>query len=162
MGEMDFDPNTLPVPNLGLLCKNCGYLLNGLMSFRCPECGRPFTLMEYLVPLGDFPILIHRGREVVATPEIERAFNQAKIPHMPARLVCGNALAMPTQDCRLAVARENYREALLLLESLYTGALQLNDEAQAPSGWKCADCGKKNPGTFEVCWNCEKEKTENA
>ncbi|MBK8266827.1 MAG: hypothetical protein IPK83_00330 [Planctomycetes bacterium] len=61
MSRMEFDPNVLPVPDLGLCCMQCGYALRGLPSHRCPECGREFTLNEY-IPRGDFPVVIRHGR----------------------------------------------------------------------------------------------------
>ncbi len=36
------------IPDVGLSCDNCGYLLGGLTSERCPECGREFSVAAIL------------------------------------------------------------------------------------------------------------------
>ena len=41
---MEVDLFQLPIPNWGLGCPTCGYLLNGLPSHRCPECGTEFDV----------------------------------------------------------------------------------------------------------------------
>lgn len=47
---------------------------------------------------------------------------------------------------------ERYDEAVALLKPLNF------NEAQDLADWNCAKCGESNPGSFEVCWNCESEK----
>lgn len=37
-----------PLPEVGLHCDHCGYLLTGLSRQRCPECGREFNLSAIL------------------------------------------------------------------------------------------------------------------
>ncbi len=32
---------------------------------------------------------------------------------------------------------------------------QLQVQITAKSDWKCEQCNEENPGTFEICWNCE-------
>ena len=39
------------VPDLGLECLSCGYLLTGLMESRCPECGMDINFDEILCDL---------------------------------------------------------------------------------------------------------------
>ena len=46
---MEVDLFQLPIPNWGLVCPTCGYLLNGLPSHRCPECGTEFDVAS-IVP----------------------------------------------------------------------------------------------------------------
>jgi hypothetical protein len=41
---MEVDLNQLPVPAWGLRCARCQYLLDGLPSHRCPECGAGFDV----------------------------------------------------------------------------------------------------------------------
>ena len=37
-----------PLPEVGLHCDHCGYLLTGLTHQRCPECGREFNIVAIL------------------------------------------------------------------------------------------------------------------
>lgn len=46
---MDITLGQLPIPDWGLICPTCRYLLRGLPSHRCPECGTEL----------DIPSLIH-------------------------------------------------------------------------------------------------------
>ena len=41
---MDIDLHQLPIPDWGLVCPFCGYLLQGLPTHRCPECGRTLDI----------------------------------------------------------------------------------------------------------------------
>jgi predicted amidophosphoribosyltransferase len=43
---MDVDLTQLPIPDWGLTCPGCGYLLRGLPTHRCPECGEPIAVEE--------------------------------------------------------------------------------------------------------------------
>ena len=48
---MPVDLNQLPIPDWGLRCPTCSYLLKGLPSHRCPECGTQLP-MAGLVHVG--------------------------------------------------------------------------------------------------------------
>lgn len=47
---MPVDLNQLPIPNWGLRCPRCQYLLRGLPSHRCPECGLGLNMAEIVSP----------------------------------------------------------------------------------------------------------------
>ncbi len=47
--KMTVDIHQLPIPEWHLRCPNCDYLLNGLPSHRCSECGDPLD-MATLIP----------------------------------------------------------------------------------------------------------------
>jgi hypothetical protein len=80
---MSFDPYALPVPDVGLLCMNCGYPLGGLPDHRCPECGRRFDIDEH-IPSGDFPTVIFNGKGIPLTEEIMGLMRAYRIPFMDA------------------------------------------------------------------------------
>jgi rubrerythrin len=47
---MPVDLNQLPIPDWGLRCPTCRYLLRGLPSHRCPECGTRLEMAEVVRP----------------------------------------------------------------------------------------------------------------
>ncbi len=47
---MDIDANCLPIPDWGLMCPECRYLLVGLPAHRCPECGTKLDMAEIIKP----------------------------------------------------------------------------------------------------------------
>ena len=47
---MEIDLWQLPIPDWGLECPKCRYLLRGLPSHRCPECGTKFEMAEVVRP----------------------------------------------------------------------------------------------------------------
>lgn len=45
----------------------------------------------------------------------------------------------------------------------YDQAIKLIDSAQARADeedWYCGNCGERNAATFELCWNCARERRE--
>lgn len=158
---MRFDPNAYPLADFGLSCKQCGYPLANLTEHVCPECGRAFTLEEY-IPDGAMPALFADGQQVRATDELLELFASYDIPHvsMPGpsfAMFGGLSLSRQHNHPPLAVPRERYFEAIDLVRRY-----KLNEELPpppepTPSGpdWRCDACGEENPGSFEVCWNCQ-------
>jgi RNA polymerase subunit RPABC4/transcription elongation factor Spt4 len=162
-----FDPHALPVPDLGLGCRKCGYPLASLTEHRCPECGRAFTLEEY-IPSGATPLLIAGGQQVRATNDIINLLRIYQIPFVerpgPFEAVLGS-LRLTREDISppIAVPRDQYLEAIDLIRRHWLdepmpdpplGAGQ-PDAAGRQSDWACPHCGETNPPNFEVCWNCE-------
>jgi len=162
-----FDPHTLPVPDLGFGCRQCGYPLANLSEHRCPECGRAFTLEEY-IPSGQTPLLIAGGEQVRATGQIIELFRTYQIPFVerpgPFEAVLGSLrLTRSEVSPPIAVPRENYLEAIDLIRRHTLGEAM----PAAPSGvgrtgdprkdadWQCEACGEWNPANFEVCWQCD-------
>lgn len=47
---MTVDILQLPIPDWGLICPRCRYLLRGLPEHRCPECGLKFDLEQLVQP----------------------------------------------------------------------------------------------------------------
>jgi len=47
---MEIDLAQLPIPDWGLTCPTCGYPLQGLPSYRCPECGKRFNIRRLIRP----------------------------------------------------------------------------------------------------------------
>lgn len=155
-----FDPDALPVPDLGLSCPRCGYPLAGLTEHRCPECGRPFTLSEF-IPKGDFPPLIAGGREVRATPEVVALLRRYQVAFVPLLnsmegAFGGVRLSGETPPPPIAVPREQYLETVDLIRRQTLGEPMPPPPAPPASSaeWTCPACGEANPANFEVCWHC--------
>ena len=159
---MHFDPEALPVPDLGLRCLECQYQLTGLMSHRCPECGRPFTMDEH-IPAGDWPIVRVEGKVVLVTDAVMDIMWAAQIPNLP---VTQNAMSLYGLSKELAgppqlsVARASYWDTVHLLTRHARGeALDLQPPVDA-ADWTCTTCNESNPGNFEVCWQCNDNRPD--
>jgi hypothetical protein len=208
---VDIDLSQLPVPDWGLRCQTCGYLLAGLPSHRCPECGTPFDVSKLVRPwtrtrpprftgaerpLPDFGLACRAcgralcgaaadecphcrrsfriddylpprgwvtvGAELcgeVPLPVVEIALGTERVPHVhqlglsPAELLTGpRALGTP-----LLVPREFYLEVRWWIGELRRELEAARREPRAD--WTCAACGEQVPGTFDVCWNCQAQRT---
>jgi hypothetical protein len=155
---MPFDPNVLPIPDLGLCCPRCRYVLAGLPQHRCPECGLEFE-MEDLLPPGDFPVVIYNGREVAMSDDIAKLLKGAQIPFQRVKSNLDHIYGLThvdTQGAKLGVPRSCYFEVIHLLQGYDAGQ---EPEFQPASGgeWPCPKCGEVNPGNFQICWNCREE-----
>lgn len=156
---MDFDPHALPIPDLGLQCRNCSYNLAGLPEHRCPECGRAFDLDDH-IPKGDFPMVIFLGKEVKLSPEVMEILKRARIPYMekigPTESLFGIGGLTNTRT-RLAVPRSQYFEVIHLMRQHELHGELPPEPGPPPPDWTCPACDETNPGTFEICWNCSQE-----
>jgi len=162
-----FDPETLPMPDLGLRCLGCGYPLAHLAEHRCPECGRGVDLDEH-VPEGAFPPLIADGEQVRASAELSELMSAYGIPVVeeadPMRDmlgVAGGLMSRRESGPPVVVPRARYFEAVDLIRRW-----RMNEELPPPpeplaieGPWACEACGEENPETFELCWNCLETKT---
>ncbi len=159
---MVFDAHALPVPDLGLRCRTCGYPLAGLTRPRCPECGRDFDVDDH-IPDGDYPIVILNGAEVVLSPEAADLLRVYRIPYMQSTGPLERAYGMTQalyDHCKLAVPRGRYFEAIDLLRRASLGEpLPAPPDLTTGPDWHCESCGEENPGNFAECWNCGAETT---
>lgn len=64
-----------------------------------------------------------------------------------------NMISPIFQPTLCIVDDDRYDEAVALLKPL-----NYNETSELPD-WTCAKCSESNPGSFDVCWNCENEKT---
>ncbi|MEM6460201.1 MAG: hypothetical protein AAF710_12505 [Planctomycetota bacterium] len=158
-----FDPDQLPVPDLGLSCVGCGYPLAFLEEHRCPECGRAFTLDEHVPTGDDAPPLFAGGEAVHATPEIVALLEAYQVPfvrlrgHFDAALgsYSGTILSQPAPP--IGVPPGCYLEAIDLIRRLTQGEPMPELPTPYAEGhdWVCDACGEANPSNFGVCWSCQ-------
>ena len=67
----------------------------------------------------------------------------------------GNMMSPAVQPTLCLIDDSRYEEAVELLKPYQESSkIVLSD-------WTCTNCGEGNPGSFDVCWNCEAEKPEN-
>lgn len=158
---MPFDPSTIPMPDLGALCRICGYPLVGLGAHRCPECGWQFSLGD-LIPPGEWPIVQLYGQPVPVTQAVCAILNiegiafEDNIIHALWGVNVGR-----TPATWLRVDRSVYFDAVHALLEALAGRRPVDaneskrDTPLRRKPWPCAVCGERNPGNFELCWQCQ-------
>ena len=67
----------------------------------------------------------------------------------------GNMMSPAVQPTLCLMDDSRYEEAVELLKPYQESSAIESME------WTCTKCGESNPGSFDVCWNCEAEKSEN-
>jgi len=154
---MSVDPFSLPMPDLGLICLQCRYQLNGVPQYRCPECGWTFELNQ-LVPPGDWPEVVRLGKRVRFTPRVRDAMHRAQIPADGGDVMSNIFGGFSLSRGYLRVPRNFYFAALAVLaEMKIDGApetSQVDDDEESQAEWTCSQCGEVNPANFEICFNC--------
>ena len=166
----DFDLETGPLPDLGLKCKTCGYPLAGLHKCQCPECGRLFTLEEYIPP-GPTPRLYADGKPVRATQEVVELLGRYDIPWQPLNepsdgMFGGIPLTKGQTTPAIGVSQSDYFFTVDLIRRQKQGE-PLPPEPDDVTRlrptvtWTCTSCGEENPGHFDICWSCQ-QPTEDA
>ncbi len=156
------DPYALPMPDLGLLCRSCDYNLNGVGEHRCPECGRPFSPDDYL-PEGAFPPLYVDGEPVRPDDELIALLRTHGIVVGSQMNAFDEAFGFKfgvTQQPAVTVPRDDFWAAVdLVVRHRRDLPLPPPPQADEPKAdWVCKGCGEENPGTFDVCWQCEAER----
>jgi hypothetical protein len=149
-------PATRPVPELGFACQSCDYPLRGLPGERCPECGQPFDLADF-IPKGEWVELGSIGTELEKRLIFDR-LRESGIPCLwgdsvnPLEAVTGPSSSIQGGRA-LQVRRDYYLDALALMHTLRERSRGL---------WQCPRCGEKVPATFDICWNCQADPDETA
>ncbi len=159
---MPFDPDQLPMPDLGAMCRRCGYPLVSVTAHRCPECGWTFALDD-LIPPGGWPVVLIDGRAMPITPRVRRILLDAQIPFQDTgildTLYGGRTRGFGPNALR--VPRGAYLDAAYELIHAKQDASGLEPERPTPSkgsAWTCPACGEENPSNFEICWRCQENR----
>ncbi|HRR84538.1 MAG TPA: hypothetical protein P5316_05955 [Phycisphaerae bacterium] len=140
---------TRPVPQLGLECNGCGYPLRGLPGDQCPECGREFSLTDYIPPEPWGEVAV--GASATETMLIFSHLRSLGIPCMITEArgtlgARGTDVFLGGVSKQLRVRRDYYLDALAAIA-----------EATEKTGrpWTCPNCSEEVPGNFELCWKCQ-------
>lgn len=122
------------------ICLGCGYVLDGLSSDWCPECGRSFDSAD--------PRTFQR-----VLPDPVRI---ARLPAIDAE-AGGVIVHAPVPEGSLWVDRSDEQRARAFLQS-WSGR-ELPPPATAEP-WTCPGCGEIIEPTFDLCWNCGGERPD--
>lgn len=142
-----------------MYCLACDYVLDGLRSVACPECGCAFD-PDDADSFRTGPVLLHDPVQLAQLP-FER------VPPLRSRLESrGIRSAMHEERagviayaelprCSVWVERTDIQSAREIMESLST-----TQEPERSEAWTCSNCGEHIPGQFDMCWNCSAERME--
>lgn len=140
------------------ICLGCGYVLDGLSSDRCPECGRSFDSADprtFQRVLPD-PVRIARLPAIDAEAAVI-ALEEHGIPAVVHREAGGVIVHAPDPEGSLWVDRSDEQRARAFLQS-WSGR-ELPPPATAEP-WTCPGCGEIVEPTFDLCWNCGGERPD--
>jgi predicted amidophosphoribosyltransferase len=135
-----------PLPDFGFVCALCDQPLAGAVENRCPHCGDPFDLAEF-IGNRDWTA-VSRYASHFTSGAIRAVLYDEVIPYL--------ADVTRLQEFHVAescvrVPREFFFDALFALQQALEPPAEF---AREP--WTCPACRKKVPKGFEICWNCGK------
>ena len=147
-----------PVLDFGLTCSQCAGSLTGAAQHVCPTCGLDFDPLLLAPPWKWFQIDHHNSAGLPQHIVVD-LLTDAHVPYVLSheRGIADVLGGMAAQ--RLRAASEFYFDFLFLITQEAKRLAQRRSAAQSHT-WKCTHCGEENPGSFDVCWNCQKPSTE--
>ena len=172
---MDIDLHQLPIPDWGLVCPFCSYLLQGLPTHRCPECGRDLNIPSLIRPwtrlrgprvtgrerpLPDFGLQCAQcqaplaGAERMECPQCRAPFDLPALPlrekwFVLDRQLCGD---LPIPGVQALLAAEDVPHVPvneMTLSEIYGGQSVMVNRLRVPSEF-----------LFEVLWLLRKARRE--
>jgi predicted amidophosphoribosyltransferase len=153
-----FTGHELPLPDFGLNCAHCGGALAGATTNTCPKCGAAFD-PEALRPAHEWFLIGNDLCGELPLPGVQSLLANEGVPYTISderglREIYGgrNVFTLPLRS-----PREFFFEVLWLLREARDELARSRAQAKTER-WTCPHCGEKNPGNFEVCWNCERAK----
>ncbi|MBI5864783.1 MAG: hypothetical protein HZB38_09790 [Planctomycetes bacterium] len=150
MSVQEFDPQQLPIPDWGLTCPKCRYLLRGLPEHRCPECGAPLDMDELVRswirvrpprfngqerPLPNFGLRCRgcahplAGATTNACPKCGRGFSLDELRPRRGWFQIDSAAVRPLDMTTLAVVLEQQRVPFIPTGSMAAADLFLGTRA---------------------------------
>jgi hypothetical protein len=150
-----FTGRELPLPDWGMRCRQCGYILTGASAYRCPECGTEFDPLNAR-PTGTWFALTPAMCEELAMPAVEVLLTSENIPFFAdeSRTVYEIVMGQRFLGYKLIVASEFYFDVAYIVRRAAEDVARARGEA-GDEMWRCGKCQEENPPTFDVCWNCE-------
>ncbi|SRR5690554_4317334 len=131
-----------------IACLGCGYVLDGLESTQCPECGTSF---DHSDPATFRRILQNPMRiarlSIGEASAAALALNRMGIP-VQAEPESGRIIGhIDLPQGSLWVNREDEERARVVLNELV-------HRRETRESWTCPNCGEVLEPQFEACWNC--------
>ena len=113
----------------------------------------PPWVIVYTGGMADTALL----RDLLVAAGIEAQLGDEVMGTMAPYIVSGGTLAAIT----VVVPEERLEEARGIVEEFAERAREAPRSA-APEfqPWECPCCHEQNDGTFDICWNCQSERTE--
>ena len=113
----------------------------------------PSSVIVYTGGMADTALL----RDLLVAAGIEAQLGNEIMGTMAPYMVAGGAMAA----IKVVVPGDRLEEAKAIVMEFAERATEA-----APSGvpafqpWECRCCHEQNDGTFDICWNCQSERTE--
>jgi len=112
----------------------------------------PSWVIVYTGGMADTALL----RDLLVAAGIEAQLGDEVMGTMAPYIVTGGTAAA----IKVVVPKDRLEEAMAIVED-FTGREAGAPEPGAPPflPWECPCCHERNDGTFDICWNCQSEKT---
>jgi hypothetical protein len=96
-------------------------------------------------------------RDLLVAAGIEAQLGDEVMGTMAPYIVSGGT----TAAIKVVVPEERVEEARGIVAEFTERATSARPPgAPVPEPWECPCCHERNDGTFDICWNCQSEKTE--
>jgi hypothetical protein len=135
-----------------LHCPKCDYDLTGSRGDYCPECG---------IEMAYEPVTVFTAAELSLVWAAGMVLDRAGISNLIVTGSFDPIIGLFTRKTSLPhvmVPFKFYHEAVADLDAEFGRREFKPGERPAPKpatpDWACPACGERNPGGFEVCWQC--------
>jgi len=148
-----------PIPAWGIQCRNCRRLLDGSDSLKCPGCGAA-TDGAHLRPPGEWFVVDETLAGDVPLPTVEILLAGRYVPYVRRsdKLLREIYFGPRMIGSRLLVPTEFYFDVIGILRGA-AADMRAARVCENQNPWTCDSCGEEVPAHFDVCWNCQRERT---
>ncbi len=96
-------------------------------------------------------------RDLLVAAGIEAQLGDEVMGTMAPYMVAGGAMAA----IKVVVPEDRLEEAKPIVMEFAERATEAPPSGAPPfQPWECPCCHEQNDGTFDICWNCQSERTE--